>query len=93
MGFIAPIAAFADSIAPIVGVLGGAASIYGAVSGGKTPKAPAPVQAATPVSEIETAERSAADKARRRAQAAAASQSTILTGPTGLTSKPRTILG
>lgn len=82
----------AVAIASIVGTVASVGSTLGLI-GPKPPKAPAPVQASTPVKEIETAERTAADKTRRRAQAAAATQSSILTGSTGLASKPRTILG
>lgn len=96
--FIAPIASFFSTAAPIISVIGAAASVASAVGavGGKTPKAPTPIAPVDPAAnqqESEVAQRTAADKQRRQAQAAVARQATILTSSEGITAKPRTILG
>lgn len=80
-------------------LVGTAATIYNMVQANKQKQgstiltAPSPVVADTPAAEVAAAQRTAEDKTRRRALAATALNSTILTSPTGITSGERTILG
>ena len=82
----------AVAIAAIAGSVATTASALGII-GPKQPKAPEPVTPTMSPEEAPVAQRTAEDKARRRAMAAAAQNSTILTSTTGVTGQPRSLLG
>ena len=82
------------TIAAVVSIASGVAGIASTLGAfGGSPKAPEPVMPNNNPAEPETAKRTAEDKTRRRALAAATQNSTILTSPTGIESSGRTILG
>lgn len=84
-----------ETISLIATTVSGAVSAAGSLGllGGSSPQAPDPVTPDTRESEVETAQRTAADRERRRAAAAIAQQTSVLTSPTGLPAKSRVKLG